>query len=111
MIERVVENVLDNALRYTPLNGRILLRAIPAPEGRPGVQIRIGNTGSRIPSELRAVVFEKFGQGPGGLRTNLGLGMYFCRIAAEAHGGRIWIDEEPELPTVFVIELPLSRLV
>ena len=37
---------------------------------------------------------------------NLGLGLYFCRLAAEAHGGRMWVEETAELPTVFALELP-----
>jgi K+-sensing histidine kinase KdpD len=38
-------------------------------------------------------------------RMNLGLGLYFFRLVAEAHGGRVWIEETPELPAVFVITL------
>jgi signal transduction histidine kinase len=102
MIARVIENVLDNALRYTPSGGKVVVSVVPR-EGR--VEIRMGNTGPAIPPEMHKVIFEKFGQGKGAQRMNLGLGMYFCRLAAEAHGGRIWIESEPELPTVFVLEL------
>jgi two-component system sensor histidine kinase/response regulator len=107
VLERIVENIFDNALRYAPKNGRIELIARRSKERIGFAELRIGNTGPRIPQEVRAVVFEKFGRAHGSLRMNLGLGMYFCRIAAEAHGGRIFIDETPELPTIFVIELPM----
>jgi signal transduction histidine kinase len=38
---------------------------------------------------------------------NLGLGLYFCRLAVEAHGGRIWVEGTAECPTIFVVELPI----
>jgi signal transduction histidine kinase len=105
MMARVVENVLDNAFRYTPPGGRI---DIAGGAVERGVQVRIGNSGRPIPVESRSRIFEKFGQGEGQVgRMNLGLGLYFCRLATEAHGGRIWVDETPELPTVFGLELPI----
>jgi two-component system sensor histidine kinase/response regulator len=103
VITRALENILDNALRYTPPQGRIVLESRQA-NGH--LQFRIGNTGPPIPVEKRALIFEKFGQVQGERRNNYGLGLYFCRLAAEAHGGRVWIDEEPDLPTVFVLDLP-----
>lgn len=104
LMSRVVENVFDNALRYVPTGGRIAVRADVVPEG---VQLRIGNSGASIPKEARARIFEKFGQaGEAVGRMNLGLGLYFCRLAAEAHGGRMWVEETGDLPTVFALEVP-----
>lgn len=103
VLSRVVENVLDNAFRYTPRDGQISLRARTAGEK---VELRVGNSGPPIPIETRALIFEKYGQAGESQRWNLGLGLFFGRLAAEAHGGRIFIEEEPELPTVFVLELP-----
>jgi two-component system, sensor histidine kinase and response regulator len=104
MLSRVVANIVENAMRYTPKAGCILLSADVA-DGL--ARIRIGNTGSAIPRAARSVIFEKFAQvSPDHGRMNLGLGLYFCRLALEAHGGRIWVDETPELATVFVLELP-----
>jgi signal transduction histidine kinase len=102
VLTRVVENILDNAFRYAPRGGRIELRAHRVQDT---VELRIGNDGAAIPEERRITVFEKFAGTKDG-RGNLGLGMYFCRLACEAHGGRIWIGSEPGLPTVFVIALP-----
>jgi two-component system sensor histidine kinase/response regulator len=106
VLERIIENIFDNALRYTQREGQIEFHAYGSKARTGFVELRIGNTGPPIPQEIRAVVFEKFGRAQGSLRVNLGLGMYFCRIAAEAHGGRIFIEETPALPTIFVIELP-----
>jgi len=104
LMTRTIENIFDNALRYTPTGGTI---EIALQETGTQLGIRIGNSGRAIPPELRELVFERYGQATTALGSmNLGLGLYFCRSAIEAHGGRIWIDETDVLPTVFVIELP-----
>jgi signal transduction histidine kinase len=106
LVTRVIENIVDNAMRYTPRAGRIEVSCRAAAErGR----IRVGNSGPPIPVDARPLVFEKFGRASSQVgRTNLGLGLYFCRLALEAHGGRIWIDESPALPTIFEMELALA---
>jgi len=105
LVTRAIENILDNALRYTPVDGTI---EIAMHETATDIEIRIGNSGSAIPRELREVVFQRYGQARGNVGSmNLGLGLHFCRKTIEAHGGRIWIDETARMPTVFVIQLPL----
>ena len=117
LITRVIENVVDNSLQHVPDGGRILLKA----EARgDSATMLIGNDGPPVPPALREAIFDKFtreeyGAGPGlmpgidarGSRRNLGLGLYFCRLAMEAHGGRIWVSDKP-LPAVFGLELPLA---
>jgi signal transduction histidine kinase len=108
LITRAIENIVDNALRYTPTGGRILLLAERA--GDHEVLIAIGNDGPPIPVEARRAIFEKFGQaGHGSGRMNLGLGLYFCRLAAEAHGGVLELRETAEFPTLFCFQLPTAR--
>ncbi len=103
LLTRVAENVLDNSLRYTPSGGRIHIDA--GLRGR-HVRLCIGNSGPPIPVAMREKIFDKFAQGDTNLRrSNIGLGLYFCRLAAEAHEGSIRVEEQVELPTVFVIEL------
>lgn len=106
LMTRVIENLLDNAARYTPRDGRIHV-GVTVHDDR--VKIAIGNSGRAVPAEARAVIFEKYGQSASGShgRMNLGLGLYFCRLAIEAHVGKIWVEETEPLPTVFVIDLPL----
>jgi signal transduction histidine kinase len=107
MLTRVIENILDNSRRYTPSGGLITLRAESIGER---VRLRIGNSGPPIPMAARGSIFEKFGQVSAGTgRMNLGLGLYFCRLAIEAHGGKLWVEETKEQPTVFCIELPAAR--
>jgi two-component system, OmpR family, heavy metal sensor histidine kinase CusS len=101
---RIIENLIDNAIRYTPPRGRISMTLRPIAGG---TRLEVGNSGAPVPEQARSIIFEKFGQARKDTgRMNLGLGLYFCRLAVEAHGGRIWIEERPELPTVFCIDLP-----
>ena len=104
LITRVIENILDNALRHAPTGGSVEVRC---EAGGSGAMIQIGNSGPAIPVEQRALVFEKFRQASPALgRMNLGLGLYFCRLAIEAQGGAIWIEETERLPAVVAIRLP-----
>lgn len=107
LVTRAIENVVDNALRYTPSGGVIVLAA--ARDGD-DFELTVGNDGPRIPDEARHAIFEKYGQtGRHSGRMNLGLGLYFCRLAAEAHGGELVLRESAALPTMFVFRLPLQR--
>ena len=107
LVTRAIENVVDNALRYTPSGGTIALFAARAGEE---VELAIGNEGPPIPVDERHAIFEKYGQaGRHAGRMNLGLGLYFCRLAAEAHGGTLELRDTPEFPTLFVFRLPLVR--
>lgn len=104
MVTRALENIVDNALRYTPSSGRIVGRVERVGDS---AVVSIGNDGPPIPVAARASIFEKYGQaGPAG-RMNLGLGLYFCRLTAEAHGGTLTLDATAELPTIFRLTVPL----
>lgn len=108
LVARVVENLLDNAVRYTPVGGRVRLAA--RAEG-PHVVLTVGNSGPPIPTGERERIFDKFyriDDRRAGARANRGLGLYFCKLAAEAHGGAIAVEETPELPTCFVVHLPIG---
>lgn len=94
LIERVLINLVDNALKFTPPGERVWIEAEPDTEE---VQVAVVDTGAGIPLEDRTRVFEKFTQVQGrtGTKRGLGLGLAFCRMAVEAHGGRIWIEDGP----------------
>ncbi|MCC6524252.1 MAG: HAMP domain-containing histidine kinase [Polyangiaceae bacterium] len=105
-LTRVLENLLDNGLRHTPAGGRIELTVEPAERT---ARIRVGNTGPPIPEPSRTRVFDKYvSSRQEGRLAHQGLGLYFCRLAVEALGGKIWVEETAALPTVFCIELPLA---
>ena len=107
MIMRVIINLMENAVKYTPTAGKIL--AI-AREKDNMIEVRIRDTGPGIPDEMRTRIFDKFSRvkyqnAPRGL----GLGLAFCRLAVEAHGGTIWVDKAPEKGSDFCFTLPLKR--
>jgi PAS domain S-box-containing protein len=103
LMARTLENIFDNALRFTPDGGSI---EVELREAGADVEMRIGNSGCAVPAEARETIFGKYEQGSsGGGRMNLGLGLYFCRLAIEAQGGRVWIEQSERLPTVFGIRL------
>lgn len=103
MFLRVIENLLSNALRYVPESGRIGLTAKPEGEG---LQIAVHNNGPAIEPGRRAVIFDKFEQGSDKNRGGWGLGLYFCRLAVELHGGTITVEDVEGWPCSFVIRLP-----
>jgi NtrC-family two-component system sensor histidine kinase KinB len=111
-IQRVLVNLLDNAIRYTPTNGTILLQA-QVMENRKKMLVQIADSGSGIPPEERERVFDKFTtqvkKGPLRGPKGSGLGLTFCKLAIEAHGERIWVDEKSPLSgACFSFTLPLT---
>jgi two-component system, sensor histidine kinase and response regulator len=104
LLERILHNLLNNAVRYVDAGGRILVRA--ALEGGELV-IGVGNTGAAIPGELQATLFTKYSKGQDG-RAQRGMGLYFCRLASEAHGGRIGLETDPDCSTYFAVRLPAA---
>lgn len=100
-IQRVLVNLLDNAIRYTPKGSRVMITAKALPHRR-RVQISVADSGMGIPLEERDRIFEKFTQIKGNMPNfgskGSGLGLTFCKLTLEAHGERIWVDSESPLP-------------
>lgn len=93
-LQRVLLNLIQNAIRHTPPDGSVVVRAEPAPGRR--VEVEVADSGAGIDPELRERVFEPFVQGParvGGENGSAGLGLAIARAIIEAHGGRIWVTE------------------
>jgi signal transduction histidine kinase len=106
-MERVFINLLDNALRYTPKGGNVWI-SIECGDGVQMVTIR--DSGEGIPAEMWDRIFERFVQADTSRRKRgtkgSGLGLTFCKLAVEAHGGRIWVDAGPEGGAAFHFTLP-----
>ena len=103
LLQRVIQNILDNSLRHTPEQGRMGI----ATHSDGAIEIAISNSGPPIPPSDRLRIFEKFTRIDGGTtQGNAGLGLYFCKRAIEALGGTISVTETPEWPTSFVLRLP-----
>jgi len=108
MMLRVFMNLIENAIKYTPSGGRIALTSKVVSDG---VQISISDTGPGVPKPLQAQIFDKYFRVKNGRKADgLGLGLAFCRLAVEAHSGRIWVESEPESGSVFHVLLPAEAL-
>ncbi len=108
LVGRVLRNLLGNALHHGPAGAPVRLHAAPLPAG--GVRVQIRDKGAPIPPELRARMFAPFEQATPGVRSQQGhgLGLAFCRMAVEAHGGTIGIAEPApgEPGNAFQLDLP-----
>lgn len=108
MIYRVLINLLENAIKFTPVSGRIDIGAQTAPDGM-FVNFWVRDNGPGIPLAERERIFEKFTRLRGRNRPGgLGVGLAFCRLAVNGHGGKIWIESEVENGTAFWLSLPVA---
>jgi PAS domain S-box-containing protein len=108
-ITRVLTNLVDNALKFTPSGGTVRISAELTDAD--WMLVQVSDTGPGIPEEYREKVFERFGQVPGqvGRKRGSGLGLTFCRLAIQAHGGQIWVESGPEGGSVFSFTLPCNQ--
>ncbi len=106
-ILQALRNLLGNAVKFTPENGQITIKA-----GRRDrtMEFSMRDTGPGIPRENLETVFEKFHQSPGqapGSIKGTGLGLAFVKHIITAHGGKVWAESEPGQGTTFLFALPL----
>ena len=106
LIGRVLQNLIGNAIKFTPAGGVIRVSAHRDAVDARRVVMSVSDTGPGLPPEVQARLFQKFVRGAGSGR---GSGLGFCRLAVEAHGGRIWADSTPGQGTVFRFTLPVSQ--
>jgi PAS domain S-box-containing protein len=108
MIRRVFVNLLDNASKYTPEGSPVTIAVAPPDDGG-RLLVSVSDRGEGIPLAQRDAVFEKFRRLESGAASGpkgMGLGLAFCRLAVEAHGGGIWVDEAPGGGSRFNFTLP-----
>jgi signal transduction histidine kinase len=94
LLRRVIENLVDNAIRHAPRGTEVRISVKPGPGC---VEVRVADSGPGIPAELRDMIFDKFVQLESGEShasdTNRGLGLTFCKVAVEAHGGTLTVED------------------
>lgn len=108
-VRQVLMNLLDNAVKYSPHDGRIELRIEPAERG---VRLAVRDQGLGIPQQEQPRIFEKFyrlnpalTRGVGGT----GLGLYICRGLVERMHGRLWVESKEGRGSTFFVELPAAE--
>jgi two-component system sensor histidine kinase/response regulator len=110
ILKRVITNLVDNAIRYTPKGGAIAVSLDSAP-WEEVVCLSVKDSGSGLPAEYHQKIFDKFEQvrlkKDGDRAGSSGLGLTFCKMAVEAHGGKIWVESEGlGKGCTFLIQLP-----
>jgi signal transduction histidine kinase len=106
LLRRVLDNLLSNALKFTPPGKEITVSI--AREGE-AAQLAVTDTGAGIPEKYHQKVFEKFSQIEDEQQSKgTGLGLTFCKLAVEAHGGKIGVDSEVGRGSTFWFTLPLA---
>jgi signal transduction histidine kinase/ActR/RegA family two-component response regulator len=104
---QVLENLIGNALKFTPPGGVVTVGARRAPE--PGwVAFSVRDNGPGISPEHLPRVFDRFWQAQSSDRRGSGLGLAICKAIVEAHGGRIWVESEPGQGAIFLFTLPAA---
>ena len=105
-VERILENLVSNAIRHTPDGTRIWIRGF-GQDG--GVMLIVEDEGNGIPADLHEAVFEPFRQAPGsssGHSPGVGVGLSLVRRFAELHGGRAWLEDREGGGSSFHVFLP-----
>ena len=106
LIERVLQNLIDNAIKFTPSGGEVYVTVTNKETEPSQLFITVRDTGLGIPSEIQERLFQKFVTG-GKKGRGSGLGLAFCKMVIEAHGERIWIKETCENGTTFAFTLTI----
>ena len=109
-LRRALVNLLGNAVKFTPRGGIVTIAASYDPAEQ-GVVFAVGDTGEGIPAHAVKRIFEKFGQvesRKAGRKMSTGLGLTFCKLVAEAHGGRIWVESKLGKGSRFLFTIPAA---
>jgi K+-sensing histidine kinase KdpD len=107
-IGEVLTNLVENAVKFSDDNTNI---SIAAHNGGHDVTISVADEGIGVPPELQQRIFERFFQGEGrkaGRRKGAGLGLAICQGIVEAHGGKIWVESNPDKGAKFSFSIPLN---
>jgi PAS domain S-box-containing protein len=109
MIHRMFINLLENAIKYTPAGGRIEIGAQTS--GGASVKFWVRDNGPGISAADRDRVFDKFTRLRSGTSnpSGIGIGLSFCKLAVQGHGGQIWVESELGKGTTFWLTLPVAQ--
>ncbi|NNJ09349.1 GAF domain-containing protein [Chloroflexales bacterium ZM16-3] len=125
---RVLQNLLDNAIKFSPLGATVTLGSVslhiaegitgavdglplnpPAMPSGDWLAFWVRDQGPGIPPQYHERIFEKFGQVRGRKVRGTGLGLTFCKLVIESHGGKIWLQSAEGKGSIFALALPLNQ--
>jgi signal transduction histidine kinase len=109
-LAQLLDNLISNALKFTPAGERIDVRSSTS-DG--AIVVEVENTGSYLPPEEQEHLFDRFFRASGAIRqaiSGVGLGLSICKAIAEAHGGTISVRSEKDVSTTFSVRLPVPEL-
>ena len=111
MIRRVFINLMENAIKYSQEEMTVVVGAKRAGDY---VEMWVKDEGRGIPKADQARIFEKFARvqitaGATGQTKGLGLGLAYCKLAVEGHGGKIWVESEVGKGSRFAFTIPIAR--
>lgn len=107
-VVQAIANFLNNAIKFTPAGGRIIVGATPA-DGEGGVRFFVTDSGAGIASEELPNLFNRFWQAKRTAHLGAGLGLTIARGIASAHGGRVWAESRRGAGSTFNLSVPHSR--
>jgi len=110
-IKLVVQNLIENAIKYTPLGGKITV-SVGYREDKKEIIFSVKDTGVGIPKDQQSRVFTKFFRGANVMRMETegsGLGLFISKNIIEAHGGKIWFESKEGQGTTFYMVLPVEK--
>jgi PAS domain S-box-containing protein len=102
-VAQVLSNLIGNAIKFTPRNGTVVVRAV---RSDPGVRVSVEDDGPGIPSSLLPRLFDPYTQAMATSSQGSGLGLYISKGIVTAHGGRIWVESEIGKGSRFYFTLP-----
>lgn len=106
VVRRVIGNLVGNAIKFTQEQGEVRISIMRTKYDT--ARISIADNGFGIPHESLESIFEKFSQVDGENKNKgFGIGLAFCRLAVESHGGKIGVESEPDKGSTFWFDLPL----
>ena len=109
LVRRVLQNLIDNAIKFTSENGVIIVSAQRDEADDSVVEVAVKDSGGGIPPEVQNRLFQKFVTGRQ-IGRGSGMGLAFCKLAVEAHGGRIWLESSSPSGATFKFTLPAVKI-
>jgi hypothetical protein len=112
-ILEVLINLADNAIKFTPPEGAVMVRACMVEADEGAIYVSVTDTGRGISPDAKALIFERLYQDPDSVdnnRSGLGLGLFICKELVRLHGGKIWVASEPGHGSTFTFTLPVYSL-